>query len=151
MRHSFLRMTWSRENKGSSSLRQRNVEYFFGTLLNSYKFHAQLIHLNIISTKHIIYNIMINHLTGFLNKCVLACKRGNHLETASSVKQKTSRPLALVFSVSQMTSFSVIIPYKKTGSWQPDQIIPWLVTFLWHWPLCSWTQSLFGVFLKQGL
>ena len=42
---------------------------------------------------------MINHLTGFLNKCVLAFKR--------------DKPLALVFSVSRMTSFSVIIPYRN--------------------------------------
>ena len=27
---------------------------------------------------------MINHLTGFLSKCVLAFKRDNHLETSSS-------------------------------------------------------------------
>ena len=33
---------------------------------------------------------MIHHLTGFLNKCVLAFKRDNHLETLSSVKQKNS-------------------------------------------------------------
>ena len=52
-----------------------------------------------ISTKHIIDNVMINHLTRFLNKCVLAFKRDNHLETSSSVKQKTQQPLALVFSV----------------------------------------------------
>ena len=45
-----------------------------------------------ISTKHIIANIMINHLTGFLNKCMLAFKRDNHLKTLSSVKQKTQRP-----------------------------------------------------------
>ena len=32
------------------------------------------------------------HLTGFLNKCVLAFKRDNHLETSSSVKQKIPRP-----------------------------------------------------------
>ena len=56
---------------------------------------------------------MINHLTGFLNKCVLAFKRDNHLETWSSVKQKTPPPAALVFPVSRMTSFSVIIPYIK--------------------------------------
>ena len=30
---------------------------------------------------------MINHLTGFLNKCLLAFKRDNHLETSSSMKQ----------------------------------------------------------------
>ena len=55
---------------------------------------------------------MIHYLTGFLNKCMLAFKRDNHLETLSSVKQKTLRPSALVFSVSGMTSFSVIIPYR---------------------------------------
>ena len=38
---------------------------------------------------------MINHLTGFLNKCVLEFKRDNHLETLSSVKQKTQRPFGL--------------------------------------------------------
>ena len=54
---------------------------------------------------------MINHLTGFLNKCRLAFKRDNHPEISSSVKQKTPRPSALVFSVSRMTSFSVTIPY----------------------------------------
>ena len=59
---------------------------------------------------------MINHLTCFQNKCVLALKRDNHLETSSSVKQKTQRPSALVFSVLQMTSFSVIIPYRKPNS-----------------------------------
>ena len=42
---------------------------------------------------------MINHLTGFLNKCMLAFKR--------------DKPSALVFSVSRMTSFSVIIPYRN--------------------------------------
>ena len=42
---------------------------------------------------------MINHLTGFLNKCVLAFKRDKHLETSSSVKQKTLRSSALVFTV----------------------------------------------------
>ena len=57
---------------------------------------------------------MINHLTGFLNKCVLSFKRENHLETSSSVKQKTQWPLALVFSVSRMTSFSVVIPFRKS-------------------------------------
>ena len=56
---------------------------------------------------------MINHLTGFLNKCVLAFKRDNHLETLSSMKQKTLGPLALVFSVSRMTSFAVIIPFYR--------------------------------------
>ena len=40
---------------------------------------------------------------------VLAFKRDNHLETSSSVKQKTPRPSASVISVSRMTSFSVII------------------------------------------
>ena len=30
---------------------------------------------------------MVNHFTVFLNKCVLAFKRDNHLETSSSVKQ----------------------------------------------------------------
>ena len=44
------------------------------------------------STKHIIDNVMINHLTGFLNKCVLAFKKDDQLETLSSVKQKTPRP-----------------------------------------------------------
>ena len=39
-----------------------------------------------ISTEHIIDNVMINHLTCFLNKPVLAFKRDNHLETLSSVK-----------------------------------------------------------------
>ena len=33
---------------------------------------------------------MINHLTGFLNKCVLAFKRDNLLETSSSVKKENS-------------------------------------------------------------
>ena len=33
---------------------------------------------------------MVINLTGFLNKCVLAFKRDNHIETSSSVKQKTS-------------------------------------------------------------
>ena len=33
-----------------------------------------------LSTKHIIDNVIINHLTGFLNKCVLAFKRENHIE-----------------------------------------------------------------------
>ena len=84
-----MRMTRSRENKGSSSLKQMNAKYLFGTLLNSYKFHAQLIY---ISTKHTIDDVMINHLTGFLNKCVLAFKRDNHHETSSFVKQKTPRP-----------------------------------------------------------
>ena len=56
---------------------------------------------------------MINYLTGFINKCVLAFKRDNHLKTSSSVKQKTPLPLALVFSVSRMMSFSVIIPYMR--------------------------------------
>ena len=55
---------------------------------------------------------MIHHLTGFLNKCVLAFKRDNHFETLSSVKQKTLRPSTLVFSVSGRTGFSVIIPYR---------------------------------------
>ena len=55
---------------------------------------------------------MVNHLTGFLNKCVLSFKRDNYLEPSPSVKQKTPRPLALVFSVSRMTSFSVIISYR---------------------------------------
>ena len=59
---------------------------------------------------------MINHLTGSLNKCVLAFKRDNHLKTLSSVKQKTARPSALVFSVSRMTSFSVIISYRKSSN-----------------------------------
>ena len=54
---------------------------------------------------------MINHLTGFLNKCLLAIKRDNILKTSSSVKQKTPPPSALVFYVLRMTSFSVIIPY----------------------------------------
>ena len=31
---------------------------------------------------------MINHLTCFLNKCLLAFNRDNHLGTSSSVKQK---------------------------------------------------------------
>ena len=35
---------------------------------------------------------MTYHLTGFLNKCVLAFKRDNHLEKSSSVKQKIPRP-----------------------------------------------------------
>ena len=65
-----------------------------------------------LSTKHIIDNVMINHLTGFLNKCVLAFKTDNHLEKSSSMKQKTPRPSTLLFSVSRMLSFSVIIPYK---------------------------------------
>ena len=55
---------------------------------------------------------MINHLTGFLNKCVPAFKRDNHLETSSSVKQKTPRPSASVFYVSRITSLSVTIPYR---------------------------------------
>ena len=42
---------------------------------------------------------MINHLTGLLNKCVLTFKRDDHFETSSSVKQKTPRPVAVVFSV----------------------------------------------------
>ena len=50
---------------------------------------------------------MINHLTGFLNKCVLAFKRDNHRETSSS---------ALVNSVSRMTSFLVINPYSKVNT-----------------------------------
>ena len=54
-----------------------------------------------ISTKHIIDSVMMNHLTNFLNKCVLVFKRDNHLETSSSVKQKTPRPSAFVFSVSE--------------------------------------------------
>ena len=62
-----------------------------------------------ISTKHIINNVMINHLAVFLHKCVLAFKRDNHHETSPSVKQKTLQTLALVFSVSRTTSFSVII------------------------------------------
>ena len=56
---------------------------------------------------------MINHLTDFLNKCVLAFKRDNHLETSSSVKQETQRHSALVFSVSRMASFSMITPYIR--------------------------------------
>ena len=68
-----------------------------------------------VSTKLIMDNVMINHLTGFLNKCMLAFKRDNHLETLSSVKQKTPRPLADVFSVSRMTSFLMIIPYIAVG------------------------------------
>ena len=51
---------------------------------------------------------MINHYTGFLNKCVMAFKEDYHLETASSMKQKTLWLLALVLSVSRMTCFSVI-------------------------------------------
>ena len=100
----------SQENKDSSSHRQRNAKYFFGTLISrtTYLFEH-------ISTKYIIDNV-INHLTGFLNKCVLAFKRDNHLDTSSSVKQKTQRPSALVFSVSRMTSFSVIIPLKRITS-----------------------------------
>ena len=54
---------------------------------------------------------MINHFTGFLNKCVLAFKRDDHLETSSSMKRKTQQPSAFVFSVSRMISFLVIIPY----------------------------------------
>ena len=71
-------------------------------------------HISYINKTHdvIIDNVMINHLTCFLNKCVLSFKRDNHLETLSSVKQKTPRPSALVFSVSRMTSFSMIIPYE---------------------------------------
>ena len=115
-------MTRSRENKGSSSLRQRNAIKFFGTLFDSYKFHAQTNLFEHISTKHIIYNVMIDHLTGFLNKCVLAFKRDNHPKTSSSVKQKTQRPSALVFSVSRMTSFLVIIPY----------IPPWYLKLLFY-------------------
>ena len=42
---------------------------------------------------------MMNHLTGFLNKCVQAFRRDSDLETASSLKQ----------SLPQMTSFSVIM------------------------------------------
>ena len=42
---------------------------------------------------------MMNHLTGFLNKCVLAFKGDSDLETASSLKQ----------SLPRMTSFSVIM------------------------------------------
>ena len=57
---------------------------------------------------------MINDLTGFLNKCVLAFKRDNHLKTLSSVKQKTPQPSALLFSVSRMTSFLVLITYLDT-------------------------------------
>ena len=67
---------------------------------------------------------MIYHLTGFQNKYVLAFKRDDHLETSSSVKQKTPRHSALVFSVSRMTSFSVIIPYIEmttlTVCWVSD-------------------------------
>ena len=53
---------------------------------------------------------MINHLTGFKNKYVLAFDRDNHLETTSSVNQKT---LTLIFSVSRMTNFLAIIPYRS--------------------------------------
>ena len=42
---------------------------------------------------------------------MLTFKRDNHLEISSAVKQKSPRLSALVFSVSQMTSFSVIILY----------------------------------------
>ena len=42
---------------------------------------------------------MINHITGFLSKCVLAFKRDNHLGTSSSMKQITLRPSASIFSV----------------------------------------------------
>ena len=68
-------MTRSQEIKDSSSLRQRNAKYFFGTLLNTYKFHAQLIYLDIYQQKHIIDHVMINHLTDFLNKSMVAFKR----------------------------------------------------------------------------
>ena len=44
---------------------------------------------------------MINHFTCFLNKCVLALRR--------DIKP----PSALVFSVSRMTSISVVIPHRK--------------------------------------
>ena len=103
-----------RENKSSmrSSLRLRNAKYFFGTLLKLYKLHAQLNHFEYISTEHIIDNVMIHHFTGFLNKYVLAFKRDYHLETSSSIKQKTLRLLVLVYSISRMTSFWVIIPYR---------------------------------------
>ena len=37
-------------------------------------------------------NVMINHFTGSLNKCMLAFKRDDNLETSSSVKQKTLQP-----------------------------------------------------------
>ena len=57
---------------------------------------------------------MINNLTGFLIQKVLAFKRDDQFETLSSVKQKTLRPWALVFSVSRMMSFSLIIPYVIT-------------------------------------
>ena len=36
------------------------------------------------STKHIIDNVMLNHLTCFLNKCEQAFKRDVHSETSSS-------------------------------------------------------------------
>ena len=73
---------------------------------------------------------MINHLKGFLNKCVLAFKRDNNLETSSSMKQKTTaRPSVMACSVwdndrgtrhscglvdseSRMTCFEVIMPLK---------------------------------------
>ena len=101
-----------RENKSSSSLRLRNAKYFFGTLLKLYKLHAQLNHFEYISTEPIIDNVMIHHFTAFLNKCMLAFKRDNHLETSSSMKQKTLRVSVLVYAISRMTSFWVIIPYR---------------------------------------
>ena len=50
-------------------------------------------------------------MTWILNKYAPAFKRDNDIETSLSVKQKTPRPSALVFSVSRMTSFLVIIHY----------------------------------------
>ena len=101
-----------RENKSSSSLRLRNAKYFFGTLLESYKLQTKINHFEYISTEHILDNVMIHHFTGFLNKCMLAFKRDNHLETSPSMKQKTLRLSVLVYSISPMTSFWVIIPYR---------------------------------------
>ena len=100
------------KNKSSSSFRLRNAKYFFGTLLKSYKLHAQLNNFEYISPEHIIDNVMIHHFTGFLNKCMLAFKRDNHLETSPFMKQKTLRLSVLVYSISRMTSFWVIIPYR---------------------------------------
>ena len=98
-----------RENKSSNSLRLRNAKYYFGTLFESYKLQTKINHFEYISTEHIIDNVMIHHFTGFQNKCMLAFKRDNHLETSPFMKQKTLWLSVLVYSILRMTSFWVIL------------------------------------------
>ena len=64
---------------------------------------------------------MINHLTCFLNKCVLACMRDNHIETSSSMKHENVSHFIVVHLNVYITGFfshvlySLILPSSHTG------------------------------------